>query len=348
MELFRFAEGKIGLTVVPERFRPALKDIWWHQSILPGLAARLRLDVLHVPSYRRMLWSRPCPLVATIHDLAQFHVRGKYSWARMVYGRSIVPRLARRQDQIVAISENTARDVKNFFDVPGERVTVVYNGVDHSRFFPGDATRAADLTIRRFGLEQPFFLYVARLEHPGKNHIRLITAFNQFKAATGSKWRLALAGGDWHGAPHIHKAIEASPFVKGIRRLGFVPDAFLPDLYRAAGAFVYPSLFEGFGMPPIEAMACGCPVISSRRGSLGEVLESAAACIDPEDVDALTAQLCVLSSGTAVRDQMRAAGLAQARRFDWAASASAMVKIYERAAAAVQPKAHRRRQHQPS
>jgi glycosyltransferase involved in cell wall biosynthesis len=332
LELFRFAAGKMQLTTVPERFRPAVKDILWHQTVLPGLVKRLKLDVLHVPSYRRMLWPRPCPLVATIHDLAPFHVRRKYSWPRMLYGRAVAPRLARRQDQIVAISEATARDVAKFFLAPPERLNVVYNGVEHSRFFPGDAAAAKAVCARLFGLERPFFLYVARLEHPAKNHTRLIEAFNRFKAATGKVWQLALAGGDWHGAAQIHKAIQESPFAEDIRCLGFVPDAVLPDLYRAADVFVYPSLFEGFGMPPIEAMACGCPVISSARGSLGEVIGNAAARVDPEDVDALSGQLCVLSGGEAVRRQLRSAGFEQARRFDWARTAAATVKVYERAA----------------
>jgi glycosyltransferase involved in cell wall biosynthesis len=308
LDLFQFAAGRRRLSIVSERFRPALKNVWWHQTILPKLAKQLRLDVLHVPSYRRMLWARPCPLVATIHDLAQFHVRRKYSWARMFYGRAVVPLLARRQDQIVAISEATARDVEKFLMASPERLTVVHNGVDHGRFFPGDATQAKALSARQFGLKKPFFLYVARLEHPGKNHNRLIAAFDKFKAATGSDWQLALAGGEWHGADHIHKAIHESSCARDIRCLGFVPDAVLPDLYRAADGFVYPSLFEGFGMPPIEAMACGCPVISSARGSLGEILGCAAIRIDPEDVDALTAQLCVLSSDTVIRERLRAAG----------------------------------------
>jgi len=332
LDLFHFASGKMRLTPVAERFRPPLKDILWHQTVLPGLAKRLRLDVLHVPSYRRMLRHRPCPLVATIHDLAQFHVRGKYNWPRMLYGRIIVPRLARRQDQIVAVSENTARDITRFFHVPRERLTVIYNGVDHSQFFPGDAMQAKSLSAGRFGLERPFFLYVARLEHPAKNHTRLIAAFDRFKAATGSAWQLALVGGDWHGANHIHQTIQESPFTRDIRCLGFVPDDFLPDLYRAAEVFVYPSLFEGFGMPPIEAMACGCPVISSTRGALGEIIGKAAAHVDPEDVAAITSRLCELSAGAAARNQMRAAGLAQAARFDWARTAEATVRVYERAA----------------
>ena len=333
-DLFDFAVGKMRLVTISERFRPALKDILWHQTVLPGLAARLGLDVLHVPSYRRMLCRRPCPLVATIHDLAPFHLRRKYSWSRMLYGKAVAPFLARRQDQIVAISESTARDAARFLRVQPECLTVIYNGLDHSRFFPGDAAQAKTLSAHRFGLDRPFFLYIARLEHPGKNHIRLIEAFNRFKAAGAPTWQLALAGADWHGANHIHKAIRESPFARDIRCLGFVEDAAVPDLYRAADVFVYPSLFEGFGMPPIEAMACGCPVISSARGSLAEVLGKAAVCVDPEDVDAIAAQLRNFSTDSGTRRQMSEAGIAQARRFDWNATAAATVNVYERVARA--------------
>jgi glycosyltransferase involved in cell wall biosynthesis len=334
LDLFQFAEGKMRFVAIPERFRPALQDVLWHQTFLPALAERHRLDVLHVPSYRRMLWRHPCPLVATIHDLAPFHVRRKYSWPHMMYGRVVVPRLARRQDQIVAISQATANDVARFLVVPPERLTVIYNGLDHARFSPGDTTQAKDMCARKFGLERPFFLYVARLEHPAKNHTRLIAAFDRFKAATGSNWQLALAGADWHGAIYIHQAIRDSPYARDIRCLGFVTDALLPDLYRAADVFVYPSLFEGFGMPPIEAMACGCPVISSARGSLSEILGKAAAVVDPENVDALTAQLGRFSASAALRQQMRAAGTLQSRCFDWAATALATVNVYKRAAEA--------------
>jgi glycosyltransferase involved in cell wall biosynthesis len=332
--LFDFADGKLKVATVPERFRPPISDILWHQTILPVLAKRLGLDLLHIPSYRRMLWPSPCPLVATLHDLAPFRIPRKYNWPRMLYARIIVPRLARRQDQIVAVSQSTADDAARFLSLSNRRLSVVYNGIDHSRFFPGDAAEAKSLIAERFGLKQRFFLYVARLEHPAKNHARLIAAFNRFKAARDSDWQLAFAGADWHGADQIHKAAQESPFARDIRVLGFVEDTFLPDLYRAAEVFVYPSLFEGFGMPPTEAMACGCPVISSACGSLGEILGNAAARVDPEDIDAITSQLCFLSENTAARRRMRAAGLVQAARFNWATTAAETVAVYERAAGA--------------
>lgn len=333
LPLFEFARERAQLAPVPERFRPPVHNIFWHQTALPRFARRYALDVLHVPSYRRLLWQKPCPAVATIHDLAPFHVAEKYDRLRMFYGRAVVPPLARRQDEIIAVSETTARDVARFFKVPRERLTVVYNGVDRERFHPAGREESKARAARRHGLARPFLLYVARLEHPAKNHARLIEAFNAFKVACGLDWQLVLAGKDWHGAGAIHAAIARSPFASDIRRLGFVPDLDLPDLYRAAEIFVYPSCFEGFGMPPTEAMACGCPVISSAEGALGEVAGNAAVIVDPQDVQSMTREMCRLASNPAERDRLRSAGLARVGRFDWGTAAAATLAVYARAAA---------------
>lgn len=333
LPLFSFARDTMQLVPVSERFRPPLLNIFWHQTELPRLARLHQLDVIHVPSYRRLLWIRPCPLVATVHDLAPFHVPKKYDRMRMLYGRHVVGRLIWRQNEIIGVSHNTAKDLKNYFRIPPERISVIYNGVDHDRFFPVAQEEAKSRVAKRHGLESPYFLYVARLEHPGKNHVRLVAAFNQFKAETKSPWQLVLAGSDWHGAETIHQTIRHSPFESDIRCLGFVPDADLPDLHRAAELFVYPSLYEGFGMPPIEAMACGCPVLSSTRGSLGEVIGDAAATADPEDTQALKWQLTRLATDPALRQRLRTAGLSRAGEFDWRKAAAATLAVYSRAAA---------------
>jgi glycosyltransferase involved in cell wall biosynthesis len=328
LPLFAFAEKQIEIVPVPEQFRPAVKNIAWHQTQLPKLVRQHKLDVLHIPSYRRMLWPRPCTLVSTIHDLAPFQVANKYDWKRMFYGRVVVKRLARRQDHIIAISENTASDIRKFFKLPGDKISVVHNGLEHDRFFPSSREAARAAVAKRHGLQQRFFLYVARLEHPAKNHVRLISAFNHFKIATRSNWQLVLGGSDWNGAEAIHSAIKASPFSTDIRSLGFVDNAHLPDLYRAADAFVYPSLYEGFGMPPIEAMACGCPVICSTRGSLGEVVGNAAAIVDPDDVGSIENRLTLVASDAALRERLRTAGLAQASRFSWDKTAAATLEVF--------------------
>jgi glycosyltransferase involved in cell wall biosynthesis len=331
LPLFDFAKPAMAMVVVQEQHRPPFQNILWHQQRLPSLVRQCHLDVLHIPSYRRLLGRRPCTLVATIHDLAPFRVPKKYDWKRMLYGRVVVRWLAHRQDSIIAVSHNTARDVVGFFGLPEHRIEVVHNGIEHDRFFPGSSLRSKDWLAQRFGLKGPFFLYVARLEHPGKNHVRLIEAFGEFKTATRVDWQLVFVGADWHGAEAIHSAIESSPHRKNIRSLGFVPDSELPELYRAADAFVYPSLYEGFGMPPLEAMACGCPVISSTRGSLGEVIGDAAAVVNPEDIHDIATQLKRLATDEATRERLRSIGIAQAKKFDWSRTATETLKVYEQA-----------------
>ena len=324
LPLFEFAGDRVTLVPVAEKWRSPLKNLFWHQFILPRWLERVGIDVLHVPSYRRMVWSAPCATVATIHDLAPFHVKAKYDLARMLYGRIVVKYLARRQDAIVAVSENTSADITRFFGIAGERQQVILNGLDHDRFCPGEgAGNPAG--------GKPFFLYVSRVEHPAKNHVRLIEAFDRFKAATGSDWQLVLGGSDWHGAEHVHAAAKASPFRDEIGLPGFVRDADLPDLYRRAGALVYPSLFEGFGMPPVEAMACGCPVISSDAGSLAEVVGDAALIIDPLSVESIEGALRRVALDEKTRARLVAAGFANARRFDWEGNARNLLLVYERA-----------------
>ncbi len=321
----------MGLVAVAEKYRSPLQSIRWHQQELPRLCRKHRLDVLHIPSYRRLLWRKPCLLVATVHDLAPFRVPGKYDWRRMFYGRVIVRWLAWRQDRIIAVSQNTAKDLTQFFKLPASRIQVIHNGLDHQRFCLGSASAARGWAKNKFGLKMPFFLYVARLEHPAKNHLRLISAFEQFRKTCRSPWQLVFAGSDWHGAESVHTAIERSSHREDIRCLGFVADQELPDLYRAANAFVYPSLYEGFGLPPAEAMACGCPVISSTRGSLSEVIGDAALTVDPESVRDIASKMTLLATEPTRSDALSRAGLRQARHFDWARTAAETQQVYENA-----------------
>jgi glycosyltransferase involved in cell wall biosynthesis len=330
LPLFDFARGRMEIIPVDECWRPAVRNIFWHQQVLPQWVDQQQIDVLHVPSYRRMVRSAHCNLVSTIHDLAPFHVKKKYDLARMIYGRVVVKHLARRQNGIIAVSTSTARDIEHYFGVPVQRQNVILNGIDHSRFYPGDHAAARTLVAERWQLHEPFFLYVSRLEHPAKNHTRLIEAFDKFKTSNSSTWQLVLAGSDWHGAEHIHTAARDSQYSKDIRFLGFVEDAVLPDLYRAAATMVYPSLFEGFGLPPIEAMACGCPVISSKSGSLGEVVGTASRIINPEDANDIAQALQEIATHPEERQALIHAGLLNAKRFNWDDNAKRVMDVYEK------------------
>ncbi len=329
--LFDFVRASCKIIPVPLAAAPPVKNILWHQFTLPKLASELSLDLLHVPSYRRLVRKAPCPTIGTIHDLAPFHVKGKYDIARMFYGRVIVKSLAHAQKEIISVSHCTALDIEKFFGIPERQLHVIHNGIDHDRFFPGDINAARSWIEEKHTISTPYFLYVSRLEHPGKNHVRLIQAFEKFKKNTGSSWQLALGGGDWHGSEVIKAAAAASPYVNDIRFLGFVPDADLPHLYRAAQAMVYPSLFEGFGLPPVEAMACGTPVISSTRGALEEVVADAALTIDPEDVDDIANALTKIASDPTLAETLKGKGLTNAARFHWSRTAAEVIDVYRKA-----------------
>ena len=331
LPLFQFAQERATIVPVPERYRTPSMNILWHQFILPKLARRLELSVLHVPTYRRLLWPHPCRLVATIHDLAPFRLAKKYDRRRMAYGRFMVRRLAPRQDEIIAVSAHTAGEISAQTRLPRHRVTVIHNGIDHDRFFPEASNAARASVAQRYGLRDPYFLYVARIEHPAKNHLRLIQAFELFKKEARSRWQLVFAGSDWDGAAAVHQAARNSPFADSIHSLGFVADPFLPALYQAADIFVYPSLYEGFGIPPVEAMACGCPVICSDRGALGEVVGEAAAIIDPENPTTLQWQMTRFATDPMLRSGWRQAGLERAKRFDWHRTAASTLEVYRRA-----------------
>lgn len=318
---------------VPETHRSAVRNIWWHQTTARNVLRELKADVVHIPSYRRIIWRSPVPQVVTVHDCAAFAVKGKYDFARMFYGRQVARRLAHGAQAITTVSHATANDVEAHFGIPTDQQTVIWNGIDQGRFNLQPTEPVADFLAGRAEQTAPYFLYLARLEHPAKNHVRLIEAFEIFARAHPDRSdHLVFGGADWHGADEIHTRIASSPFRDRIRSLGFVNDADLPLWYHGATAMVYPSLFEGFGLPPVEAMACGCPVIASPRGSLAEVVGDAARIVQPEDVADIAAALGELTD-EANRTRWRNLGLKRAARFDWRESARQLTALYQRTAA---------------
>ena len=163
LPLFDFVRDVTTIVPVSESFRRPVRDIFWHQTALPRLVRELQIQVLHVPSYRRLVWPKPCARVATIHDLAHCVISNKYDWGRTFYGRIFARELARRQDAVIAISNTTAWDICSYFRIPKERVDVIYNGIDHERFFPGLTNGASKLIAGHFAPGNPFFLYISRL-----------------------------------------------------------------------------------------------------------------------------------------------------------------------------------------
>jgi len=316
------------------RLRHPLASIAWHQGPLAAWCRRQAHDVLFLPAgNRRLPWSVPCPTVATVHDFSSLHVAGKYDAARLFYIKQVLPRFIRRVTRVLTVSESSKRDIVQYARVPEDRVTVTPLAVDHGLYRPGDRDEALEAAAR-YGVQRPYLLYVSRIEHPGKNHVRLIRAFARLKARGDLPHQLLLAGSDWNGAEQVHREAAAQQCADDIVFAGFVPNADLPALYRGAELFVFPSLYEGFGLPVLEAMACGVPVACSNTSSLPEVAGPAALQFDPSDEEALADALGRLIDDRDLRDRCVADGLQWSGRFTWEATARRTLEVIRAAAEA--------------
>lgn len=312
----------------PDLMAHPVLNIAWHNTLLP--LAEKKFDLLHVPSYRRIPLVKRCPIVATVHDVATLTMDAKYDAARMFYNRRIVPAQIRNADEIITVSHYSKKDIVELVGVPEEKVTVIYSGINHDRFRPRNKEAARAQLAQKYGLDAPFIFYLSRLEHPAKNHVRLIEAFERYKADTDSAHKLVLPGADWDRADVIRDRAATSPVHSDILFPGFVDLDDLPAFYSACDLMAFPSLFEGFGFPIVEALACGAPVICSDTSSMSEIAGDVVPKFDPLSADSIFQCLeTVLSGGWS--DEQRTAGLAYAKQFDWTKAARKTLDIYERA-----------------
>jgi len=312
----------------PGIMRCPVLDIAWHQVALGPLARLRGYDVLFLPAANRRLAAfTPCPTVGTYHDGGILHLENKYDPLRRFYLTKVLPRLVRKLTHVLTVSEATKRDLVERLGVPPERITVTPLAADPRRYHPRDPRAAAVRVRERHGLSAPYLLYVSRLEHPGKNHVRLIEAFARARARHGLRHDLVLAGSDWSGAAAVHAAAAASSATKSIRLLGFVPETDLPDLYGAADGMIFPSLFEGFGLPLLEAMASGIPVATSNSSSLPEVAGDAALLFDPCDIDAMAESLARVALDEGLRGILATRGLSRAAQYSWEKTAASTWQV---------------------
>ncbi|MEM1221885.1 MAG: glycosyltransferase family 1 protein [Verrucomicrobiota bacterium] len=313
---------------IPESASGGLKNLLWHQQKLPALLKAGGYDLLHIPSYRRIVAFCPVRQLATIHDCAPFRLRDKYGALRGLFGRQVAPWMARRCEHILTVSKFTKQDLINFFKLPDVGTEVVYNGLNHSLYRSRSDEETGAFRARQ-GIDRPFLLFISRLEHPGKNHVRLIEAYEAYRDEAEMEHLLVLGGAPWHGAEVIEERVAQSPYAEDILMPGFIEEADLPLWYASADGLVFPSLIEGFGLPVVEALACGCRVATSDRGSLPEVGGDAAIYFDPEDVQAISLAITELcGENPSVREARIAKGLSHAGQFDWDRAAMVTCQTY--------------------
>jgi glycosyltransferase involved in cell wall biosynthesis len=263
--------------------------------------------------------------VLTVPDLAFERYPGETMPGMLGYLQSVVPRSVWRADRVIAISDATRDDLIELYGTPPDKVIAVPLGVD-ARFGPDRDADAESALRARLGIPPgPFVLTVGTMQ-PRKNHRRLVAAMARLHADAP----VVIAGGTGWGYDDVRREVERLGVAERVVFAGFVDDGDLPDLYRAAAVFAYPALYEGFGLPVLEAMACGTPVVTSNVSSLPEVAgQDAALLVDPLDVDALAGALDRLLADGDLRARRRARGLARAAAFTWERAARETWAVYE-------------------
>jgi glycosyltransferase involved in cell wall biosynthesis len=296
------------------------------QFSVPVTLTRARAQLFHAPHYVVSPFT-PCPYVVTIHDC--IHLRfPQYLPNRMAhaYARAMMTMAARRARRILTVSEASKSDILHYLGVDGSKVEVVPNALDERLAAPPgeeDITRVRE----RFLLTSPFILYTGNIK-PHKNVDRLIEAYSILRRRGFDDVKLLIIGDEVSKYPNLRRLVHRFQLHGQVRFLGFVPDATLAVLYRLASVFVFPSLYEGFGLPPLEAMAAGTPVITSNVSSLPEVVGDAALLIDPMDAGALADAMARVLGDPALRADLVRRGHARVETFSWERSVGRVHEIY--------------------
>ena len=305
----------------------------WMQAMLPVTLSRLRPRFCHFTNGMAPLGC-PCPYVLTLHDMSLFlHARTQPLKSRLLI-RSLVPRVARRASAVITPTQSARADIIRVLGLPPDRVHVVSGGVDPA-FRRIDTPGALDPVRRRYGLDRPFILSVGTLE-PRKNLGRLTRAFGQLRAQ-GRQEELVLVGRNGWGRDEARRVADELGIATAVRTLGYVPESDLPALYALARVVAFPSLYEGFGFPIVEAMACGTPLLTSNRSAMAEVGRDAALLVDPTAVGSIADGLAALLDDQPLRDRLRGAGLRRAASLSWQTVAERTVAVYDRVLAAAGP-----------
>jgi len=332
LEVFDPHNPRFALEAFEDRYAEPIPNLFWNLFKLPRFAIDHNLDLLFFPAGNRRMPLKPgLPVVSTVHDLSSLHMTGKYPLSHELYIKYLIPFQLRRLDSIISISEATKKDLVDSAGVDAGKITIIPHGVDLERFAPEKAIAAAPAVATKYSLNAPYILYISRIEHPGKNHVRLIHAFTEYKRRKGDPALLVLAGKDWDRAEIVHREAEASPYAADIRFTGFASNEDVVGLYGGATALFFPSLFEGFGMPLLEAMAAGVPVFCSNCSSLPEVGGDAARYFDPED-EATIATAMAAADDKTLLETMRHAGLVRAEAASWGNTAKATLASLRAAA----------------
>jgi glycosyltransferase involved in cell wall biosynthesis len=310
----------------PERSVKGYRDF---RAVLEGL----HCDLVHIPNLFSVPRALTCPYVMTVHDMLEHMARAREQsgfWRSLHF--QLTKRVLSQAARILAVSNFTKNEIEKLFGIPAKRIEVVYNAID-DRFLHGHASAAdRQLVVQRYQVTYPFLLYAGRIS-PHKNVVRMIEAFSALKTQLEKDGelpdlKLIIIGDDLSGNPDLRRTVVRSGVHNDVRFLGFVPIEVLRIFYDMAKIFVFPSLYEGFGLPPLEAMAHGTPVVASNVSSLPEVVGSAAVLVNPENVFEIMRALHRVLLDQVLRERMKERSYQQAAKFSWEKSVRRIHDVY--------------------
>jgi len=300
--------------------------ILWEQIFLPIRIRKDTLDLFHYTDHAMSLVQRKCPVVITVHDIAFIRFPDLLNKSRQIYKKYILSLSVKKADIIIAVSHSTKRDIIEFFKVDEKKIKVIHHGVE-SKFRPISNVEGYR-TMNN--LPKKMILNIGTLE-PRKNVVTLIRAFKRLQEKGFKSHILVIAGERGWLYKKIFEEIKSSGLQQSIRVLGVVSDEELPLLYNCADLFVYPSLYEGFGLPPLEAMACGIPIITSNTSSLPEVVGNVGILVDPNDIESLSDEMYRVLKDDKLMHQMSRDGLKRSKMFTWERMANEVLETYNNA-----------------
>lgn len=300
------------------------------QFFYPNILKQADIDMVHYTNFNSPIFFKSIPSIVTIHDLTLWFFSGRQhkGWLKKWLYRLVIKRTCQNAKQIIAITKKTKEDIVKLLNVSPEKITVIYEAASKN-YKPIKDTSRIDSLKHKFDISKPYLIYVGQWrEH--KNVVRLIRAFGLFRRRHGLDYQLVLVGKIDSKYLRVAETIKELGLKDNVVLTGYVPDSDLPYLYNGAEFFTFPSLYEGFGLPPLEAMACGTPVVSSNASCMPEVLGDAAQYFDPLDVESMAKTMAEVAKSYSLKRRMRLQGLKQAQRYSFDKTAKATLRIYKK------------------
>lgn len=325
LSAFRTANANFHYLVIPKY--PYAIRVLWEQLVLPLRLLRLKAEVLHSPHYSMPLLGWWFKRVVTFPDMTFFLFPEAHVKWKVGYFQAMIRLSSRLAAKIISISYATTKDIQAILSVPAGLIATTQLAVAAS-YRPALERAKVKTTLERHGISGEYILFVGTLE-PRKNIANLVRAYSQLPRRIKERYKLVIVGKKGWYYQEIFDLIGSSGDSGRIICAGYVSEADLPDIYNGAALFVYPSLYEGFGIPVLEAMACGVPVITSNVSSMPEVLGGAGTLIDPNQPEEISAAMGKVLTDKALFDKMKSEGLARARTFSWQKCAEETLNVYE-------------------